>query len=252
MTKLYQFVSTVKSEFPEDRLTWQKSVATFHPESAEEASGFMKLANRLRQSVFITGFGNNIDPQQEPFTSMVSLRTDRFNKLHTVAGGDFYVVCGCGYPLRELNLDLAQEGLFLPHSDLPYVGSVGGAIAVNLSGELNGHDWPIRKYLIRAEIVTPEGEIITPGSACFKSVAGYDIVKMYAPSWGLLGLIVSATFRVLPVSVRDEYTSLKMKAVERQQFLRAFDERNNAIDAVYCRKLRSKFDPNSVLPLVSL
>ena len=123
-------------------------------------------------------------------------------------------------------------------------------MAVNVSATLNEHPLPIRKYLIKAEVVTPEGEIITPGSVCFKSVSGYDIVKILAPSWGLLGLVVSATFRVMPVSAAEEFADMKMQAVDRRKFTTVFDEANTDTDAVYARKIRAQFDPDGIFPIV--
>ncbi len=261
MSTLPQFLAIIKSEFPEDRLTWQKNVPTFHPESAEDAAKLFKLANKYakrgadagvcRPRLFITGFGNNIDPIGEPFESMLSIRTDRLNDLIELNAPDFYVKVGSGFPLRELEKELKAASLFLPHSRLPYVGSVGGSIAVNLNAELNGHDLPLRRYFVQAEIVTPQGDIIKPGSICFKSVSGYDIVKLFAGSWGLLGLIVSAAFRVLPKSAEHEYASLKQKDIDRKKLLESLNESNREIDAVYSRKIKTKFDPAGVLPIVS-
>lgn len=250
MSKLKRLLEAVGQEFPDDRLTYQKSIPTFHPENAREAAGLFRLANRLGVGMFITGFGNNIDPIGEPFAGMISVRTDRLNRLIEVAPEDFFAVVGGGYPLRELNLNLAKHRLYLPHSDLPYVGSVGGAVATGLSATLFDHLLPIRKYVIRAEIVMPTGEIITPGSVCFKSVSGYDIVKVFSPSWGLFGLLVSVTFRVMPDSARVEYATMVQNAIDREAFLGSLDEANGDIDAVYSRKIRSKFDPDGVLPIV--
>ena len=108
----------------------------------------------------------------------------------------------------------------------------------------------IRKYLIQAEVVTPEGEIVKPGSVCFKSVSGYDVVKLYAGSWGLLGLIVTATFRIMPESGKADFASMRMKAVDRNSFLAGLDEKNDSTDAVYTRKIKARLDPNSILPIV--
>lgn len=252
MSKLENFLSIIASEFPEDRLTWQKNVPTFHPENAGDASKLFKLANKNRLRLFITGFGNNIDPIGEPFESMLSVRTDRLNDLIELNAPDFYVKVGSGYPLRELDDDLKAASLFLPHSRLPYVGSVGGGIAVNLNAELHGHDLPLRRYLIWAEIVTPEGDIIKPGSVCFKSVSGYDIVKIFAGSWGLLGLIVSAAFRVLPITAESEYAALKQKGIHREKLLDSLKESNSAVDALYSKKIKEKFDPAGVLPIVGV
>lgn len=251
MATLTEFLEIIKAEFPDDRLTYQKAVPTFHPETASEASTLFKLAGKSSQRLFITGFGNNIDPIEEPFTKMLSVRTDRLNDILELSPADLYARVGGGYPLRELNLQLEEHNLFLPHSDLPYVGSVGGALAVGLCAKLNKHDLPLRKYFIKAEIVTPDGEIITPGSVCFKSVSGYDIVKIFAGSWGLLGLIVSATFRILPVSARDEFAEMRQNKVDREGFLTGLDSSNKSADADYCRKIKDKFDPEAILPILS-
>lgn len=251
MAQLDDFLSVIKTEFPADRLTFQKAIPTFHPEAAEEAARLFKLANKCQQKIYITGFGNNIDPKGEPFINMVSVRTDRLNQLIKIVPEDFYVLCGAGYPLRELNIRLKEHNLWLPHASLPYVGSVGGAIAAGLSSKLNTHNFPLKKYFIKAEIVTPEGDIINPGSVCFKSVSGYDIVKIFSGSWGLLGLIVSAAFRVMPLSGSDEYSRMKMQPIDRKNFLAGLDNSNKNTDALYSRKIKTKFDPQNILPIVS-
>ena len=250
MNHLVKFQSVLESEFPGDRLTFQKAIATFHPEKAEEASLFFRLARESGIKVFITGFGNNIDPVGSPFEDMVVVRTDRLNQLLRVVPEDFYVVVGAGYPLRELNRALLQSDLFLPHAALPYVGSVGGATAVNLTGRLGDVDVPIKKYLIKAEIVTPTGEIISPGAVTFKSVSGYDVVKIFAASWGLLGLLVSVTYRVMPLSGAEDFYGFTQQAVDRGSFLAGLDESDQSTDAMYCRKIKQKFDPDQLLPIV--
>jgi FAD/FMN-containing dehydrogenase len=250
MSRLDAFLQAIKAEFPDDRLTWQKRLPTFHPESADEASHLFKLAVREKQRLYITGFGNNVDPAGDRFADLVIVRTDRLNAVHEISEADLYVKVGAGYPLRELMLSLAEKKLFLPHASLPYVGSAGGAVAVNLAAELNGHDLPLKKYFIQSEIVTPQGEVVRAGSVCFKSVSGYDLVKVFAPSWGLLGLIVSATFRVLPLSAADEFASMTMKPVNHNHFLSGLDESSQDVDVIYSRKIKVKFDPHGILPIV--
>lgn len=245
-----KFETAIRSEFPSDRLTWQKAVPTFHPQSADEAARLIKLANNLSQQLFITGFGNNIDPRGKPFINMVSIRTDRLNKILEINQDDFYLTVGSGYPLREINTILAESNLWLPHSALSYVGSVGGSIAAGVSATLHNQPVPLKKYLIQAEIVTPEGEIITPGSTCFKSVAGYDIVKTYFGSWGLLGFIVSATFRVMPETGAMDFSDMTINPLSRTDLLSMLDSSNDDTDAVYCRKIKAKFDPHTILPIV--
>ena len=250
MTELREFVSIVLSEFDDDRLTWQKQIPTFHPESADEAARFMVLANEHGQKVFIVGYSNIVAPEGPSFYDVIAIKSDRLNDLIEINPADLYVTVGSGYPLQEINLRLVDRNLFVPHSDLPYVGSVGGALAVGMTGEMHGHDVPLSRYFLKAEIVTPEGEIITPGSICFKSVSGYDVVKIYYHSWGLLGFIVSASFRVMPDTARPDYATLQQKSIDRAGLVKDLNESNTDPDAVYSRKIKTKFDPNNVLPLV--
>ena len=245
-----KFIEVIRAEFPEDRLTFQKGIATFHPENADDASRLFKLARSHRQPLYITGFGNNIDPLGEPFTEMVVVRTDRLNDLLDSSEQNLFVKVGAGYPLRETNIDIKEQNLYLPMARLPYVGSAGGAVAVNLTGDLRGHPVSMKKFLIQAEIVTADGEIITPGSVCFKSVSGYDIVKIFAPSWGLLGLLVSLTFRVIPITGAPEYDDLRMQAIDRNHFLSGLDDTSTEPDVVYSRKIKEKFDPDDILPII--
>lgn len=250
MVDMETFINIIKSEFPEDRLTYQRGIATFHPESADEAARLFKYAGQERQPLFISGFGNNIDPVGKWFEKVIVMRTDRLNSFTRVVPEDFYIVVGSGFPLREINSVLDEHGLYLPHSALPYVGSVGGAVAVGLSAKLDKHAFPISRHLIKAEIATPQGEVIKPGSVCFKSVSGFDIVKIFSPSWGLLGLLASVTFRVLPVAARGEYEILKMSAIQFGDFWKRYQNPGDNVSVQYSIKIKRKFDPENILPLI--
>ena len=250
MGKFEDFIAIIGNEFPQDRLTYQNAVAYFHPQGAEEVAKLFRLANKHRQEMYIAGFGNNITPVGQQFEKVITVCSDRLNDLQEISARDLYVKVGAGYPLREINRHLESENLFIAHGNLPYVGSVGGAIAVGLTADLHSHDVPIKKYFIKAEIVTPEGEIITPGSICFKSTSGYDVVKIFSGSWGLLGFIASATLRAIPDSARAEYADMREKGIKRDAFLAGLVKSNVTTDAIYCRKIKQKFDPKAVLPVM--
>jgi len=252
MAELKKFIDIIANEFHEDRLTYQKSVPTFHPESAEEAGRLFALANKSKQKIYINGYGNNISPVGDPFENCLVVKSDRLNGLIEIIPGDYYVVVGSGYPLRELNQALKEYELFLPHADLPYVGSIGGAVAIGLRADYQGHDLPISKYFIGAKIVDPQGKIISPGSVCFKSVSGLDIVRIYSPSWGMLGMIVSVTFRVMPISGREDYGNITMKSIDFEKFKSLYRNPEDNVSALYSLKIKSKFDPNGILPFLPL
>ncbi|UCD94931.1 MAG: FAD-binding oxidoreductase [Candidatus Zixiibacteriota bacterium] len=245
-----KFIAAIHEEFPDDRLTYQKGVATFHPESAEESAGLFVLAGKHRQKLFVTGFGNNIVPVGAQFDGVVAVKSDRLNQLTRVVPEDFCVEVGAGYPLKELNQHLKEHGLFLPHADMPYVGSIGGALAIGLSALKDQHPLPIGRFFVMAQIAVPEGEVIKPGSACFKSVSGFDVVKIFSPSWGILGMIVTATLRVLPLTAAEEYKDMSLMPVEYAKFADLYRHPGENQSALYSLKIKNKFDPANILPLL--
>jgi len=245
-----EFLKILSDHFPDDRITSQKKIPTFHPETTAETAQLFALANKHRQKLFIAGFGNNIDPVGKQFENLLVVKSDRLNKIIEINPQDYYFRVGAGYPLKEINKQLDEYGLFLPHSDLPYVGSVGGALAVGLIAQQDKHLLPIGRYFLQAEIVTPEGNIIKPGSACFKSVSGFDIVKIYSPSWGILGKIITATFRAVPKTMLGEFENLTMQAINYNKFAELYNNPGDNQSALYSIKIKENFDPNNILPLI--
>lgn len=250
MPKDTKFLDKIVAELTEDRLTWQRGIPTLHPENLAEASTIFKFANEHKQRLFVTGFGNNIDPIGEKFAGFVAVKSDRLNSIVQIAPGDYFVTVGAGYPIRHLNRALAKYDLFFPMADLPYVGSIGGALAVGLSADYKGHHLPISRYFIMGEIADPRGEALKPGSRCFKSVAGFDIIKIFSPSWGQLGMIVTATLRVLPLTEHPEYEKIYQHSIDYDKFVKIYKDPGDNVSAQYSLKVKAKFDPNGVLPLV--
>nr|MBN2278449.1 FAD-binding oxidoreductase [candidate division Zixibacteria bacterium] len=231
-------------------MTYQKGIPTFHPETAEEASRLFGLAGRHGQKLYITGFGNNITPVGRKFNNLLAVHSDRLNQLIRIVPQDYYAEVGSGYPLGELNHHLKSEGFFLPHAELPYVGSVGGALAAGLSADHGGQVLPIGRYFLMTQLAMPDGRVIRPGSPCFKSVSGLDIVKIFSPSWGLLGMIISAVFRIQPLTVYDDFREITMRPIEYKKFAGLYKKPGDNQSAIYSLKIKDKFDPNHIMPLI--
>lgn len=251
-------IKRIADAFPDDRISFQKGVPTFHPESAEEAAAFLKLAADTGQPVYITGFGNNIDPVGPDFEELLVLRTDRLGALSALNLDELWVEVQGGFPLREINVKLADSGAFFPPSNLPYVGSVGGALAVGLAAGLDPASWAskptpdgdrpaeitLERYLLVLEVALPTGEVKRLGSPAQKSGAE-NFARIFTPSWGQFGLIVAAKFRLLPESARPEYQNLKQRAVSGEEFFAEIAHPDS-----YLSKVKRKFDPTGVLQLM--
>ena len=242
----YQLENKIRTAYPR-ALTWQKMIPTFHPESTDQAAHIFRCAGACDQKLYISGFNNNVDPVGEPFAAMLVLKSDRLNTIAVVAPQDFYVTVGAGYPLGELNHLLAPHGLWFPFGGAGYPGSCGGALAAGLAGHDGDHVVPLSRYLLSVTAVLPDGAIVKPGALTFKSVSGYDISRIFYNSWGILGMVIQLSFRVLPLSKRDESPRLTLMPPDREAFLREIQGDSPA--AGLCRRIKNEYDPGNLLPI---
>ena len=237
----------IREAYPEG-LTWQKTVPTFHPETAEEAADIFRRAAQVGQKLFISGFSNNIDPVGNEFTDLLVVKTDRLNYIGPVEAADFCVTVGSGYPLKEINIGIADDNLWFPFSQTDYPGSAGGALASGLSGNDGSQVIPLSRQLLSLTAVLPDGTIVKPGAKTFKSVSGYDIARIFYNSWGRLGIVTELSFRVLPASKKDQSPHLSISPPNRG----AFEDKLQGTSSLseLCRKIKDEFDPNQLLPAV--
>jgi FAD/FMN-containing dehydrogenase len=232
-----------------DRLTWQKTIPTFHPESAEEAADIFVRAGRFGQKLYISGFANTVDPAGKPFADLLVLKADRLNTVIDVNRRDFHVTVGAGFPVTEINRIIAPQGLWFPFGDLQYPGSFGGALATGLTAGDGVHSVPFSRHLLTVTAVLPDGTIVHPGALTFKSVSGFDVSRLFYNSWGCLGMVIRVSFRVLPRSQMEETASrLTLNETDRQAFIRRMsgDEK----EAELFRRIKNRFDPLNLLPTI--
>ena len=102
-----------------------------------------------------------------------------------------------GTTLTELDAALAEHQLILPWLDAGS-GTVGGAF---LSGapSLCGAAWGMpRDQVLGAAWVLPDGRSIESGTRVVKSVAGYDLTRLFLGSRGRLAACTALTLRLRP------------------------------------------------------
>jgi glycolate oxidase FAD binding subunit len=110
------------------------------------------------------------------------------------------VTAQAGVKLADLAERLAEHGQMLP-LDPPGMetATVGGVLAADVSGPLRHAYATARDWLIGIRVVHADGSISKSGGRVVKNVSGYDMHKLYIGSLGTLGVIVEATFKLVPL-----------------------------------------------------
>jgi glycolate oxidase FAD binding subunit len=112
---------------------------------------------------------------------------------------DMTITVGAGIVLAQLQRTLAAEHQRLP-VDVPQPESatLGGALAVNVSGPRRYGFGTLRDYLIGITTVNDEGQEVKAGGRVVKNVAGYDLCKLHVGALGTLGILTQVTLKLRP------------------------------------------------------
>ncbi len=112
-----------------------------------------------------------------------------------------------GTPLAEIEALLAehdQQLAFEPPDLGPLMGgdaaagTIGGALACNLSGPRRVKAGAARDHFLGVKAVTGRGEAVKAGGRVVKNVTGYDVCKLLAGAYGTLAVMTELTFKVVP------------------------------------------------------
>ncbi|MEV6597683.1 FAD-binding oxidoreductase [Actinoplanes sp. NPDC051346] len=165
------------------------------PASTEEVSSVLRAAAAEDLAVVIRGGGTKLDWGMPPGRLDLIVDTHRLRGVVEHAAGDLIAVVRAGTPLDELDFGTQQLAL-----DSPLPGAtVGGAVAAGTSGPRRLHYGTARDLIIGMTVVRPDGAVTRSGGKVVKNVAGYDLGKLFAGSYGTLGLITECAFRLHPV-----------------------------------------------------
>jgi glycolate oxidase FAD binding subunit len=80
----------------------------------------------------------------------------------------------------------------------PGRGTIGGTLAINLSGSRRFKAGAARDHFLGVTAVSGRGETFKSGGRVVKNVTGYDLCKLLAGSWGTLAAMTDVTLKMLP------------------------------------------------------
>jgi glycolate oxidase FAD binding subunit len=124
-----------------------------------------------------------------------------------------------GTPLAEIEDTLAKGGQMLA-CEPPYFGpqaTLGGCVAAGMSGPRRASAGSVRDFVLGTRVLNGEGEDLRFGGQVMKNVAGFDVSRLMAGSFGTLGVILEVSLKVLPSPEKEVTLRLPMdegKAIE--------------------------------------
>jgi glycolate oxidase FAD binding subunit len=173
--------------------TSTEQLAEIIREAAQQNQTIAPLGNRTKQN-----WGNPITPQLE-------IDTTNLTGIREHSWGDLTATVAAGTPWQTMQDELAKHNQRVALDPLfPTHATIGGILATNDSGLLRLKYGSLRDLVLGMTIVLADGTIARTGGKVVKNVAGYDLPKLLTGSFGTLGIITEATFRLHPI---PQYTA---------------------------------------------
>ncbi len=170
------------------------------PETAEEISSILKLANEERFFVVPRGAGSGMSGGAVPVQGGVILAFSRMNRIFSIDTENLVAVAQPGVVTGKFHAAVEKKGLFYPpdpaSSDF---STLGGNVAECAGGPRAVKYGVTRDYVLGLRAVLPTGDTIRTGVRTAKGVVGYDLTRLLTGSEGTLAVITEITLKLLPL-----------------------------------------------------
>ncbi|GCE06830.1 FAD-binding oxidoreductase [Dictyobacter aurantiacus] len=212
MVEIAPFVPAVQQQFPQTPMICDPGQLLdyavddrlpgllIQPQTVEEAARIVRFLKEQHLRVLPRGNGTHMNTGDRPEHIDVLLETTAINRILEHEVPDLTCQVEAGITLGALQAALNARGQRLaldpPDGDAT---TIGGMLATNASGPKRLRYGTARDQLIGLRVIQANGEISRSGGKVVKNVAGYDLNKLYIGSFGTLGIIVEANFKLNPL-----------------------------------------------------
>jgi glycolate oxidase FAD binding subunit len=177
-----------------------------------------QLADRVRAAAVggtrlaIHGSGTKRFLAGEPGGTALDVRAHR--GIVSYEPTELVITARAGTALAEVESALAERNQMLGFEP-PHFGdgaTLGGTIACGLAGPRRPYAGAARDFVLGARIINGRGELLEFGGVVMKNVAGYDVSRLMAGSFGTLGVILEVSLKVLPRPAQEITLTYEMDA----------------------------------------
>ncbi len=181
-------------------------VDTLKPRDAKEVEDAVRWALGNDKALEIAGQGSK-RVIGRPSQTDVTLDLTALSGVTLYEPAELVLSAQAGTPLAEIEALLDKNNQELAFEPMDYgpllggeagKGTLGGAIAANLSGPRRIKAGAARDHFLGVTAVTGRAETVKSGGRVVKNVTGYDMCKVLAGSWGTLAAMIDITLKVLP------------------------------------------------------
>ena len=205
---LSQACAAVRPAGPADAVAGVTPSWVARPASTAELGAVLAAAAGLNLASVPRGTGTKLAWGRPPDRCDLVVDMLGLDQVLEHEAGDLVARVQAGIRISELAAVLGRAGQELA-LDVPSQpasgngdggrGTVGGVLATGLAGPRRLRFGAPRDLIIGITIVRADGQIAHSGGKVVKNVAGYDLGKLLAGSYGTLGVIAEAAFRLHPV-----------------------------------------------------
>ena len=194
-------VDAVRLGTPADSVEGVVPRVVVEPASGEAVGAVLAWASSEKLCVLVRGSGTKLGWGPAPRQVDVLISTRRLNAVVAHRHGDLTATVEAGATLGDVNRLLAQHRQWIPLDPLSAErATIGGLVATNDSGPRRHRYGAPRDLIIGIEFARADGRLAKGGGIVVKNVAGYDLPRLLTGSFGSLGVIVNATFKLYPLT----------------------------------------------------
>ena len=166
------------------------------PETVEQVSKIVKLANRYRIPIIPWGGGSGSQGGIMPVYGGITMDLKRLNRIIKIDEEAQTVLAEGGINQYELEMALNRMGYTLPHIPASiHSATLGGSIACRGSGVISTKYGKIEDMVVQLEVVLPNGDVIetlpVPNHA-----AGPGIMQVFVGAEGSFGIITKCRMKI--------------------------------------------------------
>lgn len=169
------------------------------PETTEQAQAVLRLCSQYGVPVVARGAGTGLSGGALPVVNGVLLSLAKFNRVLAIDLENRCARVQSGVRNLAVSEAAAPFGLYYaPDPSSQLACTIGGNIAEN-SGGVHCLKYGLTvNNILSLQFLTIDGDLLTLGGAGLDS-AGYDLLAIVTGSEGLLGIVVEATLKLLPM-----------------------------------------------------